>query len=124
MKTELAPAIDIPSRVRSVVAAAQARKALDLRVLDLESVSDFTDYFIIASGSNVRQVQAIAEAIEERLRAIKVRPLHTEGGSQGKWLLLDYGDFVVHVFDDETRQFYRLERLWADAPDVTHEFEA
>jgi ribosome-associated protein len=74
------------------------------------------------SGSSGRQVEAIAEAVEERLSARRVEPLHVEGRGQGKWVLLDYGDFVVHVFDDERRRFYALERLWSDAPDVTGDF--
>jgi ribosome-associated protein len=114
--------LDTLSRVREAVAAAEDRKAIDLKVLQLEKVSDFTDYFIIASGSSERQVQAIADAIEQRLRAVRVRPLHVEGLTRGQWVLLDYGDLVVHVFQEEQRRFYALERLWGDAPDVTAQF--
>lgn len=114
--------LDIPARVRRVVAAALDLKAVDLRVLHLEPVTDFTDYFLICSGTSERQVQAIADAVDGRLRAQRVRPLHAEGQGRGKWVLLDYGDFVVHVFDEERRGFYGLERLWADAPDVTGDF--
>jgi len=113
---------DIPARVRRAVAAAAGRKAMDLRVLDLADVSDFTDYFLVMSGTSERQVQALAEAIDETLRSVKVRPLHTEGERQGTWVLMDYGDFVIHIFQDETRRFYGLERLWGDAPDVTERF--
>jgi ribosome-associated protein len=108
--------------VREAVAAASDLKAIDLRVLHLAPVSDFTDYFLLMSGGSDRQVQALAEAVEERLAALRVKPLHTEGWGKGKWVLLDYGDFVVHVFDDERRGFYALERLWSDAPDVTGDF--
>jgi ribosome-associated protein len=116
------PSTDTSARLREAVAAADDRKAVDLKVLHLEKVSDFTDYFLLASGTNERQVQAIADAVEERLRADGVRPLHVEGYNRGQWVLLDYGDLVVHVFQEQTRSFYALERLWADAPDVTAEF--
>jgi ribosome-associated protein len=120
----IAPTVltDTAQRVREAVAAAEDRKALDLKVLHLQKVSDFTDYFLICSGSNERQVQAIADAVQERLRANRVRPLHVEGYNRGQWVLLDYGDLVVHVFLEEPRKFYALERLWGDAPDVTAEF--
>ncbi len=121
--TEPAPRpVDIPDRVRRAAHAARDRKALDLRVLQLEKVSDFTDYFLICSGSSDRQVQAIAQSVDARLRERKVRPLHSEGEREGNWVLLDYGDFVVHVFQEDLRAFYALERLWSDAPDVTEEF--
>ena len=112
---------DSEDRVRAAAAAALDRKAQDLRVLELTEVSDFTDYFVICNGANARQVSSIAEAVEGRLRADGVRPLHLEGASRGQWVLLDYGDVVVHVFDAERRELYRLERLWSDAPDRTAE---
>lgn len=113
---------DTALRVREAVAAAEDRKAVDLQVLHLSEVSDFTDYFVICSGTSERQVQAIADAVEESLRKDGKRPLHVEGYNRGHWVLLDYGDFVVHIFQDETRRFYALERLWGDAPDVTDQF--
>lgn len=114
---------DAPEQVRVAVAAAQSRKAEKLKVLNLKAVSDFTDYFLICSGTNERQVQAIADTVVEQLRGARVRPLHVEGYQHGHWILLDYGgDMVIHIFLEETRQFYGLERLWADAPDVTAEF--
>lgn len=116
--------LDTATRVREAVLAAEDRKAIDLKVLQLETISDFTDYFILCSGTSERQVQAIADAIDERLRAEKVRPLHVEGYNRGQWVLLDYGDFVVHIFQDETRRFYSLERLWGDAPDRTADFRS
>ncbi len=112
----------IAARVQRAVAAADDRKAVDLKVLDLAAISDFTDFFLICSGTSDRQVQAIADAVDETLRADKVRPLHREGYGRGHWVLLDYGAFIVHVFDEETRRFYGLERLWADAPEVTERF--
>jgi ribosome-associated protein len=114
--------IDIPARVRGAVEAALGRKASDLRVLHLAAVTDFTEYFLICTGASERQVQAIADAVEERLKTDQVRPLHAEGYRNGRWVLLDYGDFVVHIFEEGTRGFYGLERLWGDAPDVTGEF--
>jgi ribosome-associated protein len=108
--------------VLRAVEAADERKAIDLRVLDLRSVCDFTDYFVIASGASQRQVQAIATAIEESLGDRGVTPHHVEGAQQGRWVLLDYGDFVAHVFDQERRDYYRLEGIWSDAPDVTEVF--
>jgi len=122
MKAEATAPLATSTRVHEAVAAAEDRKAIDLRVLHLSAISDFTDYFLIASGSSERQVQAIANAVEERLREVGVRPLHVEGYNRGQWVLLDYGDLVVHVFEAQTRSFYSLERLWADAPDVTGAF--
>lgn len=116
--------VDTPARVREAVAAAEDRKAVDLRVLHLEKVSDFTDFFLICSGTSERQVQAIADAVQERMREGQVRPLHVEGFNRGQWVLLDYGDFVVHIFQEEPRRFYSLERLWGDAPDVTNDFRS
>jgi len=113
---------DIAARCRNAVAAVEERKALELRVLELSQISSLADYFLVCSGTNERQVQAIADAVVETLKADKVRPHHIEGYDPGRWVLLDYGDFVVHVFDEDTRQFYSLEKLWADAPDVTAEF--
>ena len=115
---------DITGRVRDAVAAADDRKAVDLKVLHLERVTDFTDYFLICSGTSERQVQAIADAIQEKLRERRVRPLHVEGEKRGQWVLIDYGDLVVHVFQEEQRRYYGLERLWGDAPDVTAGFRA
>jgi ribosome-associated protein len=113
---------DIAARCRHVVAAAEGRKAQEFRVLELGQISSLADYFLICSGNSERQVRAIADAIVETLRAEKVRPHHVEGHQHGRWVLLDYGDFVVHVFEQSTRALYALEKLWADAPDVTAEF--
>ena len=115
---------DTAQRVREAVSAADDRKAVDLKVLHLQKVSDFTDYFLICSGTSERQVQAIADGVQERLRANRLRALHVEGYNRAQWVLLDYGDLVVHVFQEEPRRHYALERLWSDAPDVTAEFRA
>lgn len=115
--------IEIPSRVKSAVAAIQDRKARDLLVLQLGEISEFTDFFLLSTGTSERQVRAIADAVDERLRDEGTRPLHVEGYENGQWVLMDYGDFLVHIFYEPTREYYQLERLWADAPDVTPEFE-
>ena len=117
-----AAAVDIPARVRTAVDAIQDRKAVSLQVLDLSEISEFTDYFVLATGGSERQVRAIADGVVEKLKEDGNRPLHVEGYDHGQWVLLDYGDFLVHVFTEPLREFYRLDRLWADAPDVTTEF--
>ena len=114
---------DTERRIRIAVTAALERKAERLLVLDLDAISDFTEHFLICSGSNERQVQAIAEAVIEKLRDAGLRPLHVEGQRHGRWILLDYGgELVIHIFLEETRELYALERLWSDAPDVTSRF--
>jgi ribosome-associated protein len=103
-------------QLRTAVQAAMAKKAVDPVILDLRQVADFCDYFVICGGSNPHQVEAIAEAIELVLtRAEGLQPAHREGGRGGGWVVLDYLDFIVHVFSAEARQFYNLERLWSAA---------
>ncbi len=120
--TETRPAASkapgLPPAIRLAVEAARDKKAIDPRVLDLRSVDAFTDYFVICSGKNLRQVQAIADAVEDALRKAQVRPAHVEGHQRAEWVLLDYFDFVVHVFSGERREFYALERLWGSAERV------
>jgi ribosome-associated protein len=99
----------------TVIAAALDKKAVDLVVLDLRSASAFTDFFVIATALNVKQSQAIADAVEESLAKKGAKPALTEGYKRGEWILLDYFDFIVHVFTPATRTFYDLERLWGDA---------
>lgn len=111
----------LPQTLRSAVAAAEDRKARDLRALDLSRVSDFTDYFVVCSGRSERQVAAIADGIQEALGALGVKPLHVEGLPSARWVLLDYADVVIHVFEEETRAYYGLEKIWSDAPEVTAE---
>jgi ribosome-associated protein len=105
-------------QVQIAVAAADDKKATDLLVLRLAELTEFTDYFILCTGNTARQTQAIADAVTEKLKAMKMRPLHTEGYNNGEWILLDYGVFVVHIFTPESRRFYDLERLWRDAEKV------
>jgi ribosome-associated protein len=97
------------------VRAAQDKKAEDIVVLNISTLCSFTDHFIICTGNSSRQVQAIADGVEERLRKHLLRPAHIEGYGQGEWVLLDYMDFVVHVFTPKAREFYDLERLWRGA---------
>lgn len=113
----------IEARVRLAVAAALDKKANDLDVLAVGELTSIADYFIIASATSERQAAAIADAIIEKLRdEMKVKPLLVEGTTPGRWILLDYGDFVVHIFTEDVRRFYGLERLWGDAPNVTAEY--
>ncbi|HEX8336516.1 MAG TPA: ribosome silencing factor [Pyrinomonadaceae bacterium] len=112
-------AAELDERLRLALHAAGERKAHDLVVLDLREVASFTDYFAIASGTNVRQVQAIADAVQEQLRKqLGVKPARVEGYNSAEWVLLDYGDFIFHVFEEKSRRFYDLERLWRDASRV------
>jgi ribosome-associated protein len=97
------------------VRAAEDKKAEDIVILNLSSICSFTDYFLICTGHSSRQVQAIVDGIEEKLRKQSLRPTHIEGYSQGEWVLMDYTDFVVHVFSPKAREFYDLERLWRGA---------
>lgn len=98
--------------------AARDKQAEEVVILDLRRLCDFTDYFMICHGNTSRQTQAIAEHIERKLRASKRRPGHVEGMQPGDWILMDYVDFVVHIFTNERRSFYDLERLWGDAPKI------
>ena len=109
------PNVETIDWVQGAAAAAADKKAADLVILDLREIASFTEYFLICSGTNQRQVQAIADAIDERLRKEKKRPMHIEGYNAAEWILLDYGDFIVHVFSATSRRFYDLERLWRDA---------
>lgn len=95
--------------------AAIEKKATDLVLLDLRTIASFTEYFLICTGASARQVQAVSNAVEETLLKSGKRPLHIEGYSSAEWILLDYGDFIVHVFGQASRRFYDLERLWRDA---------
>jgi ribosome-associated protein len=98
--------------------AAGEKKADDLVILDLREVASFTEFFLICNGSNAKQVQAISYSIEETLRKSGKRPMHIEGYTSAEWILLDYGDFLVHIFSASARRFYDLERLWRDAKRV------
>jgi ribosome-associated protein len=109
---------ELDERLCIALRAASDKKALDLVVLDLRELASFTDYFFITSGTNVRQVQAIADEVVEKLKKQGTRAERVEGYNAAEWILLDYGDFIVHVFEDKSRRFYDLERLWREAKRV------
>ena len=109
---------EIFDQVKNAVRAADEKKAQGMLVLRLSAITEFTDYFIICSGNSSRQTKAIADEIVERLKSSDVRPLNTEGYNNAEWILIDYGAFVVHIFTEESRRFYDLERLWRDAERV------
>jgi ribosome-associated protein len=107
---------DLKRQVSEAILACQDKQAEDVTILELEKDSGaFTDYFVMCSGTNPRQIQAISDAVDERLEALGLRVTHSEGYRQAEWVLLDYVDFVVHVFSEKARQFYDLERLWKSA---------
>jgi len=107
---------DLKRQVNEAILACHDKQAENVAVLELEKDSGaFTDYFVMCSGSNSRQIQAIAAAVDERLEALGLRVTHAEGYKQAEWVLLDYVDFVVHIFSEKARQFYDLERLWKSA---------
>lgn len=107
--------IEARALIQLMTDAALEKKALNPVVLNVEGMATYTDFFLICSGSSTRQVQAIADAIEKRAREAKVHPLTVEGQTSGKWILMDYGSVVVHLFYEPVRDFYDLEGLWADA---------
>jgi ribosome-associated protein len=115
-------ALDLPTDLARAVELAQERKAREPVLLDLRGLSNATDFFFIVSGTSDLHVRAIAEHVIEELEREGVRPDHVEGLRSGRWVLIDYIDFVVHVFHPAAREFYQLERLWGDAP--AHVLEA
>ena len=113
----------IKSRVRVAVKAALDKKAEDLSVLAVGKLTSIADYFILCSAGNELQAQAIADNVVEKLREdLHVKPLLVEGTTPGRWILIDFGDFIMHIFTEDCRRFYGLERLWGDAPNVTAEY--
>ena len=121
--SEPANPADFDERIRWALHAAAEKKAIDLTVLDLRGVATFTDYFIISTGANKRQMQAIADEIVDQLKRRGSRAARVEGYQGAEWILVDYGDFIVHVFDEKSRRFFDLEYLWREAKrlDVTPE---
>lgn len=110
------PLGQLPAELQEVIRAASSKKASQIIVLDLRAGSAFTDFFVICSAQNTRQAQAVVEAIEETLKkSYGQRASHVEGASGSDWVLLDYFDFIIHVFTPEAREFYALERLWGSA---------
>jgi ribosome-associated protein len=111
-------ALTLEEKTRLCVMAADGKKAEDIVVLDVQPLSSVADYFLICSGSSDRQVKAIVDAIEEQLVQHGEKPLAIEGYQEATWVLIDSADLVIHIFDDETRRFYDLERLWGRAARV------
>jgi ribosome-associated protein len=115
----------LDARLASVVEAARSKKAFRIRMFDVQGIASFTDTFAFMSGGSDRQNRAIAEAVEEQLKLQGERPLSTEGDATGNWILLDYGDLIVHVMDEDTRRHFNLEGLWSqgreyELPAETH----
>lgn len=98
--------------------AAEAKQAKDIKVLDLREITTFADFFVVCSGANARQIQAIADEIETDLKKLGEYPLSVEGYQNAEWVLVDYGDYLIHIFTEKARQYYDLERLWRDAKTV------
>jgi ribosome-associated protein len=114
-------ATDSRKKLLLCVKAAVEKKAFDLVLLEMKKITSFTDYFLLCSGKSDRQVQAIAQAIEEELEKEGIRPLGQEGRTEGRWILMDFGDVVAHLFLEPVRVFYDLEGLWIDAPRIEPE---
>ena len=113
------PFTDLDEEVKLAIRSASEKKGFDIVALDLREVTSFAEFFVIASGSNQRQVQAISDEIDEQLKKqLQKRPIRIEGYTSGEWILLDYGDFIIHIFEQKAREFYDLERLWRDAKKV------
>jgi len=117
-----APAIATPPSQTppwlTAVRAAESKKAVDIRVLDLREVTSFADFFVVCTGANPRQIQAISEEIGLQLQKRGEHPVSVEGFANAEWVLADYGDYLVHVFSEKARAYYDLERLWRHAKDV------
>jgi len=107
------------TKAQRAARAALDRKAVDLVVLDVQGLSGVTDYFLVCSGRSTTHLKSITDAIREELKDDGVRPLHVEGATESGWVLLDYGDVLMHVFLEDTRAYYALERLWGDAPSIS-----
>ena len=116
--SEVFAAAELDERMLAALHSASEKKAVRVVALDLRPVASFTDYFLIASGTNARQVQAIADGVVDDLKNQGTRPARVEGYNTGEWVLLDYGDFIFHVFEEKARRFYDLERLWREAARV------
>ncbi|GBE05360.1 ribosomal silencing factor RsfS [bacterium BMS3Abin10] len=120
-RREGSPLVDSKKKAIKAAKTANSKKAKDILVLELKDISSIADYFVICSGESSTQVKAIAEAIDEKFSKDKMQPLGREGVNFARWILMDYGDVVVHIFDKESRDYYELEKLWLDAPRVSIE---
>lgn len=106
-------------RVQKIAQAMYDKKAKDIIALDIAEITSLGDYFVICSCSSAAQLRACTDEIEEKMSEVGIEPTHKEGYSAGNWILMDYGDIIVHVMLEETREFYSLERLWTDAKEIT-----
>ena len=113
--------MDIKEAVKIAINAMEDKKAKDIRVIDIEGISSLGDYFIIASGGNVNQVHAITDEVEAKLGRAGMIPRQIEGYTNANWVLMDYGDIIIHIFDEENRLFYNLEKIWKDGKAVDPE---
>jgi ribosome-associated protein len=104
-----------PEQLKAALDAAEEKKGRDIVLLDLRGISVVTDYFLIITGNSTTQVKAISDNLEKKLKDVGVKTLRVEGHNEAKWILIDFGDLIVHVMQEESRQFYNLERLWGDA---------
>jgi ribosome-associated protein len=113
------PFTELDENVKLAITCASDKKAFNISALDLRDIASFTEFFVITSGSNQRQVQAISDEINEQLKKqLSSKPVRVEGYNGAEWVLMDYGDFIIHIFDQKSREFYDLERLWRDARKV------
>ncbi len=113
------PFAELDERAKLALKCAEDKKAVNSTALDLREIASFTEFFLVTSGTNQRQVQAISDEINEQLKKqLDARPIRVEGYNTAEWILLDYGDFIVHIFDHKSREFYDLERLWREAKKV------
>lgn len=110
---------DINKQIKIIYNALTDKKAFDIKIIDISKVSNVADYFIIADGTNRNQVQAMCDNVEEYMLAIEKKPKSIEGYAEGGWILLDYYDIIVHIFSDEARRFYDIERIWSDGKQVS-----
>ncbi len=110
----------LPQGVKISVKASRATKAEEIFILDLSRISSFTDFFVIMNGNSSRQNIALYENIEHELKKKKIRPLSIEGRKNAEWILMDYGDFIIHIFSKKAREYYSLEKLWGDAPKTSY----
>lgn len=111
---------NLPLEVKVCIKACQVKKAEDIVVIHLGEISSFTDFFIVMQGNSNKQNLAIYESVEQEMKKRRIRPLSIEGRERAEWILMDYGSFILHIFSPESRQFYSLEKLWADGEKLTY----